>query len=156
MFKKQATMKVLALVATLLPIVSHAALNVTGSACTVTPLPATGTGREPDDTPQILEAFKQCGTNGKVVLTEGLFHVGQVMDTLTFNNVDIEIHGTLRWSSDIQYWLRNSLPVTYAGRSSAWRIGGTDIRSEQFPDLLFLYFNAFLCVRARFRTNTTC
>ncbi|KAI0452255.1 glycoside hydrolase family 28 protein [Xylaria acuta] len=130
-------MKALTLLASLLPTLGHAALNVTGSTCTVTPLPATGTGKEPDDTPQILQAFKQCGTNGKIVLTDGLFHIGQIMDTLSFNNVDIEIHGTLRWSSDIQYWLRSSLPVTYAGRSTAWRVGGTDIRIRGFGTALF-------------------
>jgi hypothetical protein len=130
-------MKVLPLFAgLLLPALALAGLNVTGSTCTVTPLPVTG-GTEPDDTPQILQAFKQCGTNGKIVLTEGLFHIGKVMDTLSFNNVDIEIHGTLRWSSDIQYWLRNSLPVTYAGRSAAWRVGGTDIRMRGFGKALF-------------------
>lgn len=72
-----------------------AALNKTGSTCTVTPL---ATGK--DDTPQILDAFKQCGQNGKVVLTEGLFNIGQVMRTTDLNNCDIEIHGTLKWSSD--------------------------------------------------------
>ena len=124
------------LLAGVLPALTHAALNVTGSTCTVTPLPMTG-NTEPDDTPQILQAFKTCGTNGKIVLTEGMFHIGQVMDTLSFNNVDIEIHGTLRWSSNIQYWLRSSLPVTYASRSTAWRVGGTDIRIRGFGKALF-------------------
>jgi galacturan 1,4-alpha-galacturonidase len=129
-------MKALPIIAGLLPALAHAALNVTGSTCTVTPLASTG-GKEPDDVPQILQAFKQCGTNGKIVLTEGLFHMGTIMDTLSFNNVDIEIHGTLRWSSDIQYWLRNSLPVTYSARSTAWRLGGTDIRLRGFGKALF-------------------
>ncbi|KAI0157634.1 glycoside hydrolase family 28 protein [Xylariaceae sp. FL1272] len=130
-------MKISALLITCIASLARAALNVTGSTCTVTPLPATTNGQEPDDTPQILQAFKQCGTNGKIVLSDGLFHIGQVMDTLTFNNVDIEIYGTLRWSADIQYWLRSSLPVTYAGRSAAWRIGGTDIRIRGFGKALF-------------------
>ncbi|KAI0119439.1 glycoside hydrolase family 28 protein [Daldinia grandis] len=115
---------------------ASAALNVTGSTCTVTPLPVEG-GKEPDDTPQILEAFKQCGKDGKVILTEGSFHIGKVMDLKDLSNVDIEIHGTLRWSSDIQYWLRNSIGVEYAQRSTAWRIGGQDISIRGFGKALF-------------------
>ncbi|KAI0011167.1 glycoside hydrolase family 28 protein [Xylariaceae sp. FL0662B] len=114
-----------------------AALNVTGSTCTATPLETGANGQDPDDTPQILEAFEQCGTDGKIVLTEGLFHIGQVMETTDLSNVDIEIHGTLQWSSDIQYWLRSSLSVTYAGRSTAWKLGGTDIRMRGFGKALF-------------------
>ncbi len=112
-------MKALILLASLLPVFTHAALNVTGSTCTVTPLPATGTGQEPDDTPQILQAFKQCGTNGKIVLTEGLFHIGQVMDTLSFNNVDIEIHGTLR----VSYPRSHFLPVMVACGGKTFLLG---------------------------------
>ncbi|OTB19010.1 glycoside hydrolase family 28 protein [Daldinia sp. EC12] len=115
---------------------ASAALNVTGSTCTVTPLPASG-GREPDDSQQILDAFKQCGKNGKVILEEGLFHIGKVMDLKDLSNVDVEIHGTLRWSSDIQYWLRNSIGVEYAQRSTAWRIGGQDISIRGFGKALF-------------------
>lgn len=115
---------------------ASAALNVTGSTCTVTPLPVEG-GKEPDDTQQILDAFKQCGKNGKVILTEGSFHIGKVMDLKDLSNVDIEIHGTLRWSSDIQYWLGNSIGVEYAQRSTAWRIGGQDISIRGFGKALF-------------------
>lgn len=114
-----------------------AELNVTGDTCTVTPLGSGTGGKDPDDTPQILSAFQKCGRNGRVVLTEGLFHIGKVMKTTDFSNVTIEIHGTLRWSGDIQYWLRSSLSVTYAGRSTAWLLGGTDIRLLGFGRALF-------------------
>jgi hypothetical protein len=50
------------------------------------------------------------------------------MDTLTFNNVEINMLGRFEWSTDIQYWLRNSISVTYAQRSTAWRLGGNNIR----------------------------
>lgn len=100
-----------------------AAITQVGTACTITPL----TGTNPDDTPQILDAFKRCGQDGSVTFSEGTFHIGQVMDTLNFRNVEINILGTLIWSTDIQYWLSHSLSVTYAGRSTAWRVGGTNI-----------------------------
>ncbi|ETS80879.1 hypothetical protein PFICI_08408 [Pestalotiopsis fici W106-1] len=110
---------------------------VNGTTCTVTPLGSGSNGKDPDDTPQILDAFKKCGKNGRVVLAEGLFHIGQVMKTTDFSNVTIEIHGTLKWSSDIQYWLRNSISVTYAGRSTAWMVGGNDITMLGFGRALF-------------------
>ncbi|KAI0019637.1 glycoside hydrolase family 28 protein [Xylariomycetidae sp. FL0641] len=116
---------------------ARAALNVTGTTCTVTPLASGGGGRDPDDTPQILEAFDKCGQDGTVILTEGTFHIGQVMETPDLRNVDIEIHGTLIWSGDLDYWIRASLPVTYAGRSTAWRMGGDGIRMRGFGKALF-------------------
>ncbi|KAI1342002.1 glycoside hydrolase family 28 protein [Xylariaceae sp. FL0016] len=118
---------------------ARAALTVSGTTCTVTPLTsgAGGTGKDPDDTPQILAALKQCGTDGTVVLGEGVFHIGQVMETTGLRNVSIEIHGTLKWSGDVSYWLRSSLPVTYAGRSTAWKVGGTGIRMLGFGKAVF-------------------
>jgi galacturan 1,4-alpha-galacturonidase len=114
-----------------------AALVVDGNTCTVSPTATATSNKDPDDTPQILSAFKQCGKNGRVILTDGLFHIGQVMKTTDFSNVSIEIHGTLKWSSDIQYWLSNSISVTYAGRSTAWMLGGDDIRLLGFGEALF-------------------
>lgn len=81
-----------------------------------------------DDTPAILDAFKQCGQDGHIILEEGDYMIRQVMDTTNLRNVHIDIYGHLEWSGDnIQYWLSNSISVTYAGRSTAWRIGGTNI-----------------------------
>ncbi|KAJ3514052.1 hypothetical protein NLJ89_g2597 [Agrocybe chaxingu] len=104
-----------------------------GTACTVTPLSPTPVpvgGRPPDDTPQFLDAFRRCGTTssgGSVTFTEGDFYLGQIMDVINLQNVDISIYGRLTWSTDIQYWLSRSIPVTYAQRSTAWRLGGTNI-----------------------------
>lgn len=50
------------------------------------------------------------------------------MNTSGLRNVHIEIYGHLEWPADnIQYWLSNSFSVTYAGRSTAWMMGGNDI-----------------------------
>jgi len=115
-----------------------AALNKTGSLCTVTPLSSLGgASSTTDDTPQILDAFKQCGKDGSIVLTEGTFNIGQVMDKLDFSNCDISIYGKLVWSTDIQYWLSHSISVVYAGRSTAWRIGGTNITMRGYGKALF-------------------
>ncbi|GAB1314965.1 hypothetical protein MFIFM68171_05175 [Madurella fahalii] len=91
-----------------------------------------------DDTPQILDAFNQCGQDGTVILREGTYYIRQVMDTTNLRNCSIEIHGTLIWSDDnISYWRQRSFSVTYAGRSTAWRIGGRDVSMRGFGKALF-------------------
>ncbi|KAK4155447.1 putative galacturan 1,4-alpha-galacturonidase A [Chaetomidium leptoderma] len=92
----------------------------------------------PDDTPQILSAFSQCGKDGTIIFREGTYHIRQVMDTTDLRNVSIEIHGTFVWSDDnLSYWRQNSFGVTYAGRQTAWRIGGRDIAMRGFGKALF-------------------
>ncbi|KAK0636348.1 glycoside hydrolase family 28 protein [Bombardia bombarda] len=121
-----------------------------GSTCIVTPISATpravhrsiGTvpPAEPadDDTPQILDAFKQCGKNGKIIFQEGTYNIRQVMNTTDLNKCDIEIHGKFVWSADnISYWLSRSFSVTYAGRSTAWLLGGRDVSMRGFGKALF-------------------
>jgi galacturan 1,4-alpha-galacturonidase len=103
---------------------------VNGTRCTVSPLSATpipAGAKSADDAPQILSAFKSCGKNGSIEIMPGDYYIGRVMDTLDFQNVEISIRGKWTWSTDIQYWLRNSISVTYAQRSTAWRLGGTNI-----------------------------
>ncbi|CAK7235344.1 hypothetical protein SBRCBS47491_009261 [Sporothrix bragantina] len=92
----------------------------------------------PDDTPQILDAFKQCGHDGHIVFTEGTYNIRQVMNTTDLRNCDIDILGTFVWSGDnIQYWLSHSYSVTYAGRSTAWLLGGTNISMRGYGKALF-------------------
>jgi polygalacturonase len=91
-----------------------------------------------DDTPQIMEAYKQCGKDGTIILREGTYHIRQVMDMSDLRNCSIEIHGTLIWSDDnLSYWRQSSFSVTYAQRSTAWRIGGRDITLRGFGKALF-------------------
>ncbi len=50
------------------------------------------------------------------------------MNTTDLRNCDISIYGKFVWSADnIQYWLSHSFSVTYAGRSTAWLFGGTNV-----------------------------
>lgn len=93
---------------------------------------------QPDDTPQILDAFKQCGQDGTIILREGTYHIRQVMDLTNLRNVSVEIHGTLIWSADnLSYWRQASPEVTYAGRQTAVRLGGRDIAVRGFGKALF-------------------
>ena len=69
--------------AALLSRVALAAVNKTGSACVVTPISSPGeASSKTDDTPQILDALKQCGKVGSIAFTEGAYNIGQVMDKL--------------------------------------------------------------------------
>lgn len=95
-----------------------AGMTKSGSLCTVTP------SDSKDDSPALMDAFKQCGQNGQIEVTEGDYIIAKVMDVLNLKNCDISIRGKLTWNDDIQYWLRNSVGVTYASRSTAFRLGG--------------------------------
>lgn len=105
-----------------------------GSVCTVTPLGVAGQ----DDTPQILDAFSQCGTDGSVIFQEGTYNIRQVMDTSNLRNCDISIYGKFLWSADnLQYWISNTFPVTYAGLHTSWLLGGTNITMRGYGQALF-------------------
>ena len=80
-----------------------------------------------DDAPAILDAFKECKSNGHIVFQNTTYYVGTVMNTTGLQGVNVEVNGTLLWNADIQYWLRNSLPVGFQNQTSAWIFGGDDV-----------------------------
>ncbi|CAI6336906.1 unnamed protein product [Periconia digitata] len=81
-----------------------------------------------DDTPAILQAFKDCGQDGHILFTNTTYKVGQAMNTTGLKDVDIELKGTMEWSTDIDYWLNSSLRVGFQNQSTAWYLGGDNIR----------------------------
>jgi galacturan 1,4-alpha-galacturonidase len=81
----------------LLVVPALAGMTKTGTLCTVTP---SGSN---DDSPFIMDAFKQCGQNGQIEITKGDYTIAKVMDVLDLKNCDISIRGKLTWSDDIQY-----------------------------------------------------
>ncbi|CAG7960997.1 unnamed protein product [Penicillium salamii] len=92
-----------------------------------------GRSNATDDAPAILEAFKQCGRNGRVIFEPKTYYVNSVMNISWLENVDIEIHGkllvrTLNECTDIPYWLNNSLDVGYQNQSTALILGGNNVR----------------------------
>ncbi|KAI4922684.1 hypothetical protein J4E90_001117 [Alternaria incomplexa] len=115
----------------LLLVPALAGMTKTGTLCTVTP---SGTK---DDSPFIMDAFKQCGQNGQIEITKGDYTIAKVMDVLDLNNCDISIRGKLTWSDDIQYWVRNSVSVTYSQRSTAFRLGGENFTLQGHGEALF-------------------
>ncbi|KAH7334787.1 glycoside hydrolase family 28 protein, partial [Rhizoctonia solani] len=95
--------------------------------CTLTP-----GGAGVDDSQAILEAFSQCGQNGHVVFQNATYHIERVMNTTGLTNCTVDIRGTLLWGTDVQYWLKNSLPLGYQNQSSAWFLGGTNLNVQGF------------------------
>jgi polygalacturonase len=51
-------------------------------------------------------------------------HIDSVMEITGLSNVEVDIRGTLLWSTDISYWLANSLPMGYQSQSTAFIFGG--------------------------------
>lgn len=90
-----------------------------------------------DSAPAIIQAFSDCGHNeaanrGKVVFLNETYTVKSVMNTTGLSNVDVELHGTLLWDTNIQYWLNHSLPVGYQNQTSAWLFGGENVTWDGF------------------------
>ncbi|OBT73324.1 hypothetical protein VF21_08395 [Pseudogymnoascus sp. 05NY08] len=81
-----------------------------------------------DDAPAIMKAFKKCGHKGRVVFEPTNYYVNSVMNIDWLKDVDVDIYGTLLWSTDIQYWLKNSMDVGYQNQSTALIIGGDNVR----------------------------
>ncbi|XXG94850.1 hypothetical protein Hte_001109 [Hypoxylon texense] len=112
---------------TLLLCSAFAAVSAVGTSrktCVV----ASGGDNTTDDAPAILEAFEECGRNGNIVFSPITYYISSVMNISGLEDVDIDLHGTLLWSTDIQYWLNNSLDVGYQNQSTAFVLGGTDVR----------------------------
>ncbi|KAF4962368.1 hypothetical protein FSARC_9553 [Fusarium sarcochroum] len=93
-------------------------------------IPAKNTGE--DDSPAILEAFNKCGKSGRIVFTNTTYHIGKVMKTIGLKDTEIQIRGTLLWSTDIDYWLDDSIPNGYQNQSSAWHLGGERLTIRGF------------------------
>ena len=67
--------------------------------------PSNGT----DDSPAILEAFRNCRSNGHVIFLNQTYRVGQVMSTTGLKNVDIDLYGTLLVSFNFRKRMKCSM-----------------------------------------------
>ncbi|CAG8974670.1 hypothetical protein HYALB_00006404 [Hymenoscyphus albidus] len=87
-----------------------------------------------DDVPSILHAFEDCNQHagGRAIFTNTTYHINSILDTQGLRDITIEIHGRLLWSPNTTYWLTNSLPVGYQNQSTAWILGGTNVRVDGF------------------------
>ncbi|KAJ5832922.1 hypothetical protein N7474_001233 [Penicillium riverlandense] len=101
---------------------SHPATKV----CTV---PAAGS-ETIDDAPAVLKAFDDCGHGGKVLFQNTTYHINSVMNTTGLENCEVDLRGTLLWSTNTSYWLNHSLPVGYQNQSTAWLFGGKNVHFD--------------------------
>ncbi|KAJ4313689.1 hypothetical protein N0V94_006806 [Neodidymelliopsis sp. IMI 364377] len=83
-----------------------------------------------DDAPAIKAAFKECGQHGSVVFGPTTYYVNSVLNITGLEDVDVDVQGQLLWSNDIQYWLKASLPVGYQNQSTAFILGGNNVRID--------------------------
>ena len=68
-----------------------------------------------DDAPAIIKAFKDCREDSHIIFKDTDYYIASVMNTTGMRNVDVEVRGTLNWNNkNIEYWLNNSLPVSFA------------------------------------------
>ncbi|KAF9869927.1 hypothetical protein CkaCkLH20_12536 [Colletotrichum karsti] len=113
-----------ALLAFVSGVTSQETEDSTKKTCTVA---ASGTNAT-DDAPAILDAFKKCGRRGKVVFKPTTYYVNSALNVTWLNDVEIDLQGTLLWSTNISYWLANSLDVGYQNQSTAFILGGNNVR----------------------------
>jgi len=102
--------------------------------CTIYPESLTNGGEAVDDVPSIHEAFERCGHNGKVIFAKDhVFNINSVMNTTNLENCDVSLRGELRFSTEIDYWLKNSYPVVLQDQHTAWLFGGENVvfRAEE-------------------------
>ncbi|RHZ58010.1 putative exo-polygalacturonase [Aspergillus thermomutatus] len=111
----------------LLPVAAIADVT-TGQSHRITCTVKAGGSESIDDTPAILKAFHECGKGGRIVFQNATYHVNSVMNTTGLQNCDIDLFGTLLWGTNITYWLSHSLDVGYQNQSTAWVIGGNNVR----------------------------
>lgn len=48
-----------------------------------------------DDAPSVIQAFQECGKNGKVVFLNETYYINSVMNTTNLENCEIDLRGTL-------------------------------------------------------------
>lgn len=87
-----------------------------------------GSGRhgKNDDAPEILKAFKKCNRGGVVVLDEE-YTIASPLDLTFLEAVDVAITGSIKFTNDIDYWVKNSFKYDFQNSSAFWRFGGKDV-----------------------------
>ncbi|PLB54605.1 putative extracellular exo-polygalacturonase [Aspergillus steynii IBT 23096] len=90
--------------------------------CTVTSV-----GDEQNDVPNILSAFKECGSSGTVIFPEGENYWIAERFTVDAEDVDIEWRGIWTFSDDIEYWRENSYPITFQNHAAGFILKGNGI-----------------------------
>ncbi|KAF3935423.1 Exopolygalacturonase [Dactylellina cionopaga] len=84
-------------------------------------------GNGEDDGPQILAAAHKCNNGGTLAFLDDLYTIGTPLDLTFLKHVDFDIQGTIKFTDDIDFWIRNQFEYYYQNISSFWQIGGEDV-----------------------------
>ncbi|KAF2660913.1 glycoside hydrolase family 28 protein [Lophiostoma macrostomum CBS 122681] len=94
--------------------------------CTVHP----GKSNATDDVPTIVQAFKDCGSNGNVVFPAGnTYHINSRLNPV-LNDVTIDWQGEWLFSEDLDYWRNNSYHIEFQNHAAGFVITGDHIRID--------------------------
>ncbi|KAL6699377.1 glycoside hydrolase family 28 protein [Trichoderma pleuroticola] len=89
-------------------------------------IPALKDGR--DDAPAIREAFSKCGNNGKVVFQKDTtYSIQTALQLHNLKNVQVDLFGTLEYSTDVRYWILHGSYYYFQNISIALEFSGEDI-----------------------------
>lgn len=89
-------------------------------------VPASGDPNS-DDAPAILKAFEDCAEDGHIIFSNTTYYISTIMNTTGLKDVDVEIRGTMLWDTNIDYWLKNSMPIGFQNQTAAWHLGGENM-----------------------------
>ncbi|EPQ55213.1 pectin lyase-like protein [Gloeophyllum trabeum ATCC 11539] len=115
------TLHFLAALALLLVWSAISALASPADACT---LNATGG----DDAPNFVQAYFACDT---VIIPEStVLNIGTRMNMTGGVNKHIDLQGTIKFTSDINYWSGNGYYFAFQDQITFWKLGGENIRLD--------------------------
>ncbi|KAK8098796.1 extracellular exo-polygalacturonase, partial [Apiospora kogelbergensis] len=81
-----------------------------------------------DDSPCILNAFRQCNNGGRAVFRQDqTYFIGTAMDWTFLNHIDIDIQGRIVFGTNTTYWQANSFRFGFQNVTSFFKLGGNDV-----------------------------
>ncbi|KKA25505.1 Glycoside hydrolase family 28 protein [Rasamsonia emersonii CBS 393.64] len=86
-------------------------------------IPAKGTGE--DDSPAIRDAFAACSTNGHIIFQPNqTYHLNTVLQLHNLSHVQVDLLGTLLYSTDVRYWIQHGSYYHFQNISIAMELSG--------------------------------
>jgi hypothetical protein len=81
-----------------------------------------------DDSPAIRQAFFECGKNGHITFQEGVvYNVQTTLELTNLSNVQVDLLGTILFSTDVRYWIQNGWYYEFQNISIAMGFSGDNI-----------------------------
>ncbi|KAF2101749.1 glycoside hydrolase family 28 protein [Rhizodiscina lignyota] len=117
-------MKILAILAVLFFSIFSSSIAASGGRTCV--IPAAGDGS--DDSPAIREAFRECGNGGHIVFQEDkTYSIETMLQLHNLSSVQVDILGTIMFSTDVRYWIRHGSYFWFQNISIALEFSGDHI-----------------------------